>query len=207
MTEKPQDWGLFALLLIDVQRDFWPKRLAQSFPDFPARTAGLLALCRREGIEVVHVRASFRPDMSDWMLRYKLRGYIPCVQGTPGAETLPFAREAPGETVILKHSFDGFHNPQLLAHLQAEGKRFILVAGLVTSTCVLFTTTSAAQRGFLAAVVEDCCADEPGAHEGTLERYQFIFERATLARIPDAYARWRASLAELDRLAAQGAQS
>jgi nicotinamidase-related amidase len=204
MTEVKRDWKQFVLLLIDVQRDFWPERLAQSFPGFPSQTAQLLELCRREGIEVVHLRAGFQPDKSDWMVRYMLRGRIPCVQGTPGYDTLPFAQEAPREVVIVKQTFDGFHSPQLLKHLEQKRKRFVLAAGLITSTCVLFTATSAAQHGFLVAVVEDCCADEPSAHEQTLERYQFIFDRTTVERIPDCYVEWQAALAELDALKADG---
>lgn len=200
MTAERRDWRQFALLLIDMQRDFWPEKLAQSFPGFPSQITQLLELCRREGIEIVHLRVGFRPDKSDWMARYKLRGYIPCVQGTPGIEALPFALQAPGEVVIVKQTFDGFHNPQLLEYLQWKGKRFLLTAGLVTSTCVLFTAASAAQHGFLAAVVEDCCADERTLHQQTLDRYQFIFERTTVERIPDCYPEWQASLEELDKL-------
>jgi nicotinamidase-related amidase len=200
MAELRCDWRQFALLLIDMQQDFWPDKLAQSFPAFPSHITQLLELCRREGIDVVHLRVSFRPDKSDWIARYKLRGYIPCVQGTPGVETLPFALEAPGEVVIVKQSFDGFHNPQLLEYLQRKGKRFLLAAGLVTSTCVLFTAVSAAQHGFLTAVVEDCCADERTLHQQTLDRYQFIFERITVERIPDCYPEWQVSLEELDKL-------
>lgn len=198
MTKTQRDWGQFALLLIDVQRDFWPERMAESFPDFPANVARLLAFCRSEGIEIIHLRASFAPDMSDWMLVYKLRGRIPCVQGTAGVETLPFALDRPGETVIIKQTFDGFHNPALLRYLQEKRKRFVLTAGLVTSVCVLFTTVSAAQSGFLTAVVEDCCADRPEAHEQTLDTYQFIFQRTTLDLIPERYPEWLAALRELD---------
>jgi nicotinamidase-related amidase len=67
---KPDEsayWEQFALLLIDVQRDFWPEQMAECFPHFPANVARLLKLCRAEGIEVVHLRADFKPDMSDWM--------------------------------------------------------------------------------------------------------------------------------------------
>jgi nicotinamidase-related amidase len=199
-VDGQRDWTPFALLLVDVQRDFWPERLAQSFPGFPRRVSRLLALCRREGMGVVHLRAGFRPDRSDWMVRYKLRGRIPCVRGTPGIETLPFALEAPGEVVMVKQTFDGFQTPQLPAYLRENGKRFVLVAGLLTSTCVLFTAASAAQCGFLTAVVEDCCADEPSAHEQTLDRYQFVFDRTTVDRILDRYADWRAELEELDGL-------
>jgi nicotinamidase-related amidase len=166
--------------------------------------ARLLTLCRGEGIEIIHLRASFKADMSDWMPKYILRGRIPCVEGTPGVETLPFALDNPGEAVIIKQAFDGFHKPELAQYLWRQGKRFVLAAGLVTSTCVLFTTASAAQKGFLTAVVEDCCADEPHAHEQTLDRYRFVFERTTVDLIPDHHPEWLAALKELDELEDDG---
>jgi nicotinamidase-related amidase len=197
------EWTRFALLLIDVQQDFWSEEMAKAFPRFPSNIANLLELCRSRGIEVVHLRASFKPDMSDWMARYKLRESIPCIEGTPGSETLLFAMEAPGEAVIVKQSFDGFQNPALLEHLRRGGKGFVLTGGLVTSTCVLFTTASAAQNGFLTAVVEDCCADELEAHRQTLDRYQFIFGRTTLDAIARRRAEWLADLNRLDKLEAK----
>jgi nicotinamidase-related amidase len=197
MTKAQRDWGQFVLLLIDVQRDFWSERVAESFPDFPTNVARLLSLCQAEDIEVVHLRASFKPDMSDWMPVYKLRGRIPCVQGTVGVETLPFALDNPGEPVIIKQAFDGFHTPELLPYLRQHGKRFVLTAGLATSVCVFLTTASAAQNGFLTAVVEDCCADRPEAHEQTLDTYQFMFQRTTLDLIPERHPEWLAALAEV----------
>jgi nicotinamidase-related amidase len=75
-SHTARDWSSFALLLIDAQRDFWPEGMAARFPSFPAAVERLLAFCRTEGLEVVHLRAQFRPDMSDWMAPYKLRGRI-----------------------------------------------------------------------------------------------------------------------------------
>jgi nicotinamidase-related amidase len=92
----------------------------------------------------------------------------------------------------------------LLEYLQQGGKRFLLTAGLVTSTCVFLTAATAAQLGFLTAVVDDCCADEPSAHDQTLDRYQFIFDRTTVEHIPDRHAEWRAALEKLDTLEAPG---
>lgn len=200
MKHTQQDWGPFVLLLIDVQRDFWSKAVSESFPQFPANVAQLLNFCRTEGIDIVHLRARFKPDGSDWMLRYRLLARIPCISGTDGVEVLPFALDEPGEQVIVKQTFDGFHNPQLLDCLLRGGKRFVLTAGLVTSVCVLLTTASAAQQGFLTAVVEDCCADHPQKHEQMLETYQFIFERTDLAGIRGRYPEWLAALRELDTL-------
>jgi nicotinamidase-related amidase len=200
MQNIDRNWDRFALLLIDMQKDFWNEKMTELFPDFTNNVSRLLAMCREEKLEVIHLRAYFKPDGSDWMPRYRLRGRIPCVEGTSGAERLAFADEAPGEKLIVKHSFDGFHNHDLLSYLQERGKRYLLTAGLVTSTCVLLTTASAAQLGFLPAVVEDCCADEPIAHQQTLDRYQFIFDRVAAEGIVDRYSQWTGELDQLKRL-------
>ena len=204
MIGTERNWEQFTLLLIDVQEDFWSQQIAESFPDFPANVARLLALCRAEGMEIVHLRARFRPDKLGWMPRYRLRGSIPCVDGTSGVETLPFALEEPDETVIHKQTFDGFQSPELLSHVREKGKRFVLTAGLVTSVCVFLTTASGMQHGFLTAVVEDCCADQPQAHEQALETYQFMFERTTVDLIPTRHSEWLADLKSLDELPAIG---
>ena len=199
-TALERDWSQFVLLLIDLQGDFWSEAVAQYFPDFSAHVARLLHFCRAEGLEIVHLRGEFKQDMSDWMVKYKLRGRIPCVRGTAGIEVLPFALHEPGEAVIVKRTFDGFHSPELLQYLRQNGKRFVLTPGLVTSVCVLFTTVSAAQSGFLAAVVEDCCADHPERHEQTLETYQFIFGRTRVDLLPEHYLEWSADLRKLEKL-------
>lgn len=201
MTDRSPGWEAFVLLLIDVQQDFWTEQAAADFPAFPSNVEQLLTGCRSEGIDVVHVRARFEPDGSDWMPAFALQGATPCIRGTAGAEPMPFAREHPGETVVFKQAFDAFESPELRSLLQARGKRFVLTAGLLTGTCVLFTTASAMQRGFLTAVVEDCCADERNAHAHTLEWYNFIFDRTTAAGLASRRSGW---LADLNRLRRPG---
>jgi nicotinamidase-related amidase len=197
MEKSSRNWERYALFLIDVQRDFWSEEKARQFPGFAENILRLLDLCRKEGIEVIHLRASFRPDMSDWMPNHRLMGRIPCVEGTDGVETLPFAVETGSEAVIIKKTYDGFHSPDLMPYLTKRGKRFLLTAGLVTSICVLLTTLSATQLGFLTAVVEDCCADEPRAHKRTLDRYEFVFERTRVRQITKRYSKWNARLEKL----------
>ncbi len=199
MTNHQTDWSSFALILIDVQQDFWPQEIASAFPHLPGRIEQLLALCRRVGITVIHLRAGFAPDQRDWMAKYRLTGAMPCIRGTAGAEVLPCAAAMPGEVVIEKQVFDGFQTEALLPLLRQAGKRFLLTAGIETSVCVLFTMASAAQLGFLTAVVEDCCADLPEKHRHTLHSYPFIFERVTVDTITDNYGRWTTMLEELAR--------
>ena len=187
----------FALLLIDVQRDFWSDKLAKLYPDFSENVSNLLSLCRDNGIDVIHLRAEFKEDMSDWMPRYRIRKRIPCVERTEGSEVLPFANELSGEKIFTKQTFDGFHNPSLISYLQDQKKRFVLIAGLVTSTCVLFTASSATQLGFLSAVISDCCADEPTIHNTVLERYQFIFDPIRSTEILDYVPKWNETMRDL----------
>lgn len=193
-----RDWSAFALLLIDLQEDSWSDRLAQHFPAFAAHVEELVHIARREGIEIVHIRASFQADQSDWMPKYRLRGRVPYVEGTSGVNVLPYAAEDGLERVMTKNAFDGFLIPELLPYLRQNHKRFILTAGLLTATCVVLTTISAAQRGFLTAIVEDCCADHPAWHQQSLDTYEFVFDRTTVPDLAGDYDRWMADLNRLD---------
>lgn len=198
MTSKTCNWDAFALLLIDVQKDFWAEGMSQELARYEENVSRLLDVCRQEGIDIVHLRARFQKDRSDWMARYHLLERIPCIEGTPGVEVFPCAEAGPGEFVIYKQSFDGFRKPALQAWLQKNQKRFLLVAGLVTSVCVLLTAATAAQRGYLVGLVNDCCADHAETHDHTLQRYPFIFDRTTVDNIAASHGRW---LTDLDRLA------
>ena len=193
-----RDWSPYALLLIDVQEDFWPAGMDETFPHFKDSVARVLGICRAEGLDVLHIRACFKADGSDWMARYKLLGSLPCIQGTPGERLMPCARELPGEPVLYKHSYDSFCNPEVDAWLRRNNKRYVLVAGLVTAVCVLLTGASAAQRGYLVAIVEDCCADQAGAHDMVLQRYPNVMERVTADEIVARHDTWQGQLHRLE---------
>lgn len=201
-TDKNRDWGPFALLLIDVQTDFWDE-VGTYFPDFPDNVRRLLDFCRAEGVEVIHLRAMFKPDLSDAMPYYRLkRRELPCIEGTGGVQPESFALELGGEKVFHKQVFDGFLNPELDAYLRERGKKFLITAGLVTSICVFLTTASAYQRGYLTALVTDCCADTPKNHQSIITQYDgMCFDTATLRSLPEQYQVWRK---EMDLLNTQG---
>ena len=191
------DWSAFAVVLIDVQRDFWTEEMTEVFPNFHENVERLLASSRESGIDVVHLRAKFKADRSDWMVRYRMGSNIPCIEGTPGVEIFPCAGAVDGETVIEKQTFDGFLQPDFAQYLEQNGKRFLLLAGLVTSVCVLTTAAAAAQRGYLVALVDDCCADLPLGHTFTLERYPFIFTRTTSKTFLAEHESWHSQLKAL----------
>jgi nicotinamidase-related amidase/ketosteroid isomerase-like protein len=163
-----------ALVLIDIQRDFWrPLANAPHAASFPANVRGLLDLARANGWPVLHTHAEFKPDGSDWLPFYTPdgRGTIPCIAGTEGAEAEDFALPLPGEPIFRKQCFDGFVSGDLEAELRKRQVKTLLLAGLLTSVCVLFTASAAYGKGFVPILVADACADTPERHGATLRHY------------------------------------
>ena len=73
MTNSSKNFSEFAVLLIDVQEDFWTKEIATDFPAFPSKVSQLLKFCRTKGLDIIHLRAGFKKDESDWMLQILFR--------------------------------------------------------------------------------------------------------------------------------------
>jgi nicotinamidase-related amidase len=163
-----------ALILVDIQRDFWlPFKDYEQFLGFPKNVLTLLEIARSKELPIVHVKSVFKPDRSDWMLFYKPqgRGDVPAIAGTKGASIESFASPLPGEHIIVKQMFDAFVGTDLEGYLSSRGVKGALIAGLETSVCVLFTANSAYLRRIVPLVVSDACADEPKRHDDILRMY------------------------------------
>jgi nicotinamidase-related amidase len=189
-----------ALILVDIQRDFWPP-FKERFPDLPGNVIALLEAARERGHPVIHVRSSFKPDRSDWMLFYKPegRGDVPCIAGTEGEALEDFVVPLPGEPVVIKQVFDSFVSTDLEERLRSLRVKGVLIAGLETSVCVLFTANSAYMRRMVPLVVSDACGDEPERHDVVLKMYgdlsfkvvttdQFVNEWDSVSSLVDQFA-------------------
>ena len=185
-----------ALVLVDVQRDFWrPLKEHPEFASFPGNVEALLSEARTRGLTVVHVHSAFDPDRSNWMLFYRPegRGEIPCIAGTEGTKFEGFAAPMPGEKMVQKETFDGFVGTDLEEYLKGRGVKAALISGLETSVCVLFTATSAYLRRIVPLVVTDACADEPSRHEAALSMYgDLCFKAVTTSQVAGEWAHVRA---------------
>jgi nicotinamidase-related amidase len=181
-----------ALVLVDIQRDFWrPLKEHPEFSSFPGNVETLLSEARTRGLTVVHVHSAFDPDRSNWMLFYRPegRGEIPCIAGTEGTRFEGFAAPMPGEKRVEKETFDGFMGTDLEEYLKRRGVKAALISGLETSVCVLFTATSAYLRRIVPLVVTDACADEPSRHEAALSMYgDLCFKTVTTSQVAGEWA-------------------
>lgn len=203
-SDKP-NWDGFALLVIDVQNDFWGGGQGH-VPGFAENTAQMLQQARKEGLEVIHVRTRFAADKSDWpnAFRVTFGNHIPCLAGTPGVEPADFAREAAGERVFYKKHFDAFTSNELLAHLRARGVKRVFLAGLTTDVCILSSALGAGSHGYVATVVNDCCSAAPmNVHSFIIHRYEgLMFDVKNHDQLLSQLPAWRN---EFSQFAAQAA--
>eukprot|EP01126_Amoeba_proteus_P043193 TRINITY_DN472_c0_g1_i8.p1 TRINITY_DN472_c0_g1~~TRINITY_DN472_c0_g1_i8.p1 ORF type:complete len:153 (+),score=11.62 TRINITY_DN472_c0_g1_i8:66-524(+) len=143
----------------------------------------LIEFCRQVEIEVIHVKEEFTSDRTTWLPSHVLRGYALCMKGTRAAEIVPFATPKSGEKVFTKTTYDPFYSTGLKDYLLTRGKKRVLVAGLVTSVCVLLTAASAFQCGFLVNLIHDCCVDQPEYHHFVLKRFEMRLSTTNLTGI------------------------
>ena len=169
-----------ALLIIDVQNTYLdrPDRAALSKENqrrydswIPfhermrsiviPRTAELLKLFRKKGIECVFARiASHTTDGRDRSLSQKKPGWNNLLLPKDERPSQLVQELAPqgDEIVITKTTDSALTGTNLRLILHNLGMKNIICAGIFTDQCVSSTVRSLADESFNVLVVEDCCA-------------------------------------------------
>jgi nicotinamidase-related amidase len=128
-----------ALLMIDVQREYFSAASPLRIPDGPAvldRLTGLLATARERGSGIVHVQHV--EDASSDVF----------AAGSVNVETMDEVAPADGEPVVVKHLPGAFDGTDLDAILAKLGTRTVVIAGFMTHMCCDTTAREAQARGF-----------------------------------------------------------
>jgi len=94
-----------------------------------------------------------------------------------------------GEMVIDKGLPNAFTGTDLAKHLQASGRKNLIVGGFMTHMCVSATVRSATDHGFMSTVAADTVAtrDLPDATGGATVTADAV-NRITLAALSDRFA-------------------
>lgn len=138
-----------ALLIIDIQNDYFPKGRMELFgSDIAASGAArLLNAFRQAQWPVFHVRhISNKP------------GAVFFLPDTAGAEIHQSVAPLPGEPVITKHYPNSFRETDLLEQLREANIGSLLLCGMMTHMCVDATVRAAFDLGFTCTVAHDACA-------------------------------------------------
>jgi nicotinamidase-related amidase len=138
-----------ALLLIDIQKDYFPGgKMELVRPLEAAQKAYQLLQCFRENAEQhVHIQhIALEPDATFF------------IKGTSGTDIHDAVAHFEGEPIIYKHEPNSFLNTGLLDMLKGWGTERVIVTGMMSHMCVDATARAASDLGFQLIVAEDACA-------------------------------------------------
>eukprot|EP00411_Alexandrium_monilatum_P021297 CAMPEP_0175220126 /NCGR_PEP_ID=MMETSP0093-20121207/19623_1 /TAXON_ID=311494 /ORGANISM="Alexandrium monilatum, Strain CCMP3105" /LENGTH=267 /DNA_ID=CAMNT_0016513623 /DNA_START=19 /DNA_END=822 /DNA_ORIENTATION=+ len=166
-------WDDFCLVLVHLQRDRYSHNVALQWavPDLGPRVAELVALCRTQGVEVLHLRDGSAPQRSPWY-RFWLRMNPGGDASADPTAAEVFAAERPGEKVFVSSGYDAVGvDSGLEPYVHSRGRSVVFICGLTTSCAVHANALGFFLRGYETFVVGDCCGDHSRKmHAGTLRR-------------------------------------
>lgn len=148
-----------ALIMVDVINDLefegGDNLLEQAIP-MADNLSRLASRAREAGIAVIYVNDNFGKWRSDFraLLDHCLNDDV---RGKPIAERL---RPKESDYFVLKPKHSGFFSTTLDTLLEYLHSRTVIVTGISTDRCVLFTASDAHMRDLHLFVPEDCCCAE-----------------------------------------------
>jgi nicotinamidase-related amidase len=138
-----------ALLLIDIQNDYFPGGQMELDGSVQAglRAKDILEVCRAVQFPVFHVQhVSLQKGASF---------FLPETEGVLIHENV---KPLPDEIVIQKHYPNSFRETVLLDELKKREVNRLIICGMMTHMCVDATVRAAFDHGFACVVIHDACA-------------------------------------------------
>lgn len=162
-----------ALLIIDMLRGFMePGHALYCGDDARAIIPNVRALAEQElraGGHIVFLCDNHAPDDLEFQM------FPPhCVAGSDETEIIPELRDLPGE-VMPKSRYSSFYNTPLAERLAVLDPDRLILAGVCTNICVLYTAADARNRDYRVEVPRHCVASfDSNAHAGALKQMEEI---------------------------------
>jgi nicotinamidase-related amidase len=159
-----------ALLLVDVINDLdFPGSapLVRHAESMAGPLARLAARARRASVPVIYVNDNFGRWQSDWrkVVQRCLR------KDSPGRHVVERLQPQPDDYFVLKPKHSGFYSTTLDLLLRDLGVRVVILTGIATDICILFTANDAYMRDYEVVVPRDCVAAL------TKRRSEFVLEQ------------------------------
>jgi nicotinamidase-related amidase len=166
--------GQAALLVIDMQHDFVDPEsgcYAIGAEKIVDRIRTLVDRARAADMPVIFTQELHRPDQLDAGRERDAGAGLPypggapddplpvhCVEGTRGAEIVDDLAPRPEDVRIAKRRYSCFLGTDLQLLLNGLNVETLLVTGVCSNICVLWTVGDAYQLDYHARVIEDCIA-------------------------------------------------
>lgn len=161
-----------AMLIIDMLNDFVREGGALYIGDAGRKIipviAELAADARSKEWPVFYICDQHRPDD----LEFKM--FPPhCIIGSEGANICDELMPEGSDLIIPKRRYSGFYGTELDLALRERGIEEIILVGVCTNICVLYTAADACMRNYRVAVVKDGVATfDEAAHKFALNEME-----------------------------------
>lgn len=146
-----------ALLIIDVQNDYFPEGACElKEPDKAVeKLLPLLAEFREKAFPVIHIQHLSKQGSRPFL-----------VEGTEGAEIHASVQPLENEAIIEKQFPNSFWQTALEETLHTMQVDTLVLTGMMTHMCVSATARAAMERGFKVIVVDDACTTRDLVFDG-----------------------------------------
>ena len=173
------DSSSVALLLIDVINDLefdGGEQLLRHARPMAHRIAELKRRAKVQGVPVIYVNDSFGRWRSDFR---KLVSHC-LADGTRGRPVVELLAPEDDDYFVLKPKHSGFYHTTLDLLLDYLKVRTVVLAGMATDICVLFTANDAYMRDLEVIVPSDCVASgDRRKHARALAQMEEIIDART----------------------------
>lgn len=141
-----------ALLLIDIQNDYFPdgKWPVENMAHAADNAAKILGHARAKNDFIAHIHHEIPVDNAPFF-----------EPGTTGAEINSSVAPHANESTFLKHRPNSFHETILLDTLQSNNISRVILVGAMSQMCIDATARAAADFGFEVVVIHDATAARP----------------------------------------------
>jgi nicotinamidase-related amidase len=170
-----------ALVVVDMQNGFCKPDGSLYAPGSEAAIDPCVELVERAHdatVPVVFTRDVHPPEQFDDAHYYDEfeRWGEHVIEGSWEAELVADLDPADDDLVVVKHTYDAFHQTELEGYLDAHDIDDLVICGTLANVCVLHTAGSAGLRDFRPVLVEDAIgAIEDDHREYALDHADFLF--------------------------------
>ncbi|MDH7577981.1 MAG: isochorismatase family cysteine hydrolase [Bacillota bacterium] len=158
-----------AFIIIDMLNDFVREQGALYVGEAGRRIipaiARELAKAREEGWPVIYVCDQHQQEDREFEM------FPPhCLAGSKGGEVCTELAPRTGDLVVYKRRYSGFYGTDLDLCLRERGIQELVLTGVCTNICVLYTAADARMRGYGVTVLKECVASfDERAHDFALQ--------------------------------------
>jgi len=161
-----------ALLIIDMLNDFIKPYGALYIGEVAQRVTKeietIIGKARQEQMPIIYICDNHRADDAEFNM-FKTH----CVKGTKGAEIVEELMPKRGDYIITKRRYSAFFGTDLDATLREMGVSELVLVGVCTNICVLYTVADARMLNYQVIVIKNGVASfSQEAHEFALKEME-----------------------------------